>query len=36
MKKQKKNVFEEIFQGEKYTHNSVFSYNDLCTLGIKI
>lgn len=29
-------VFEEIFQGEKYTHNTVFSYDDLCSFGINI
>ena len=29
-------VFEEIFQGEKYTHNTVFSYDHLCSCGIGI
>lgn len=32
----KTTVFEEIFQGEKYTHNTVFSYDDLCLFGINI
>ena len=34
--KTKTNVFEQIFQGEKNTYNTVFSYDDLCSLGIKI
>lgn len=32
----KSKVFEEIFQGEKYTHSTVFSYEDLCSFGIDI
>lgn len=34
--KTKTTVFEEIFKGEKYTHNTVFSYDDLSSFGIKI
>ena len=34
--KTKKIVFEEIFEGEKYTHNKVFSYDDLCLYGMDI
>lgn len=32
----KSKVFEEIFQGEKYTHDTVFSYDDLCSYGIDV
>lgn len=32
----KEKVFEEIFKGEKYTHNTVFSYEELCSMGINI
>lgn len=34
--KTKTTVFEEIYQGEKYTHNTVFSYDDLSSFGIEI